>query len=204
MNDGKSVPKLTFRRRFRALTPEEADLWSVVARTVRPLRPGALGPKLAPVAEQQNNAVVPETPRPARNGMAVANGFKTTAPNPRPPGPPALNPIMRKEKQKLARGHATIDARIDLHGMTQTEAHAALRNLLQRAQANGAKFVLVITGKGLANGSFNGRGVLRRQVPQWLALPEFRRYVAGFDIAHTGHGGEGALYVRLRRAKVFK
>jgi DNA-nicking Smr family endonuclease len=205
MNDENPVPKPPARRRFRSLTPEEEDLWSVVARTVRPLRPGILssvsfGPGTldkmsAPVAERPNKTIVPETPRPARNGAAVA-------PNPRPAGPPALNPIMRKERQKLVRGHAAIDARIDLHGMTQTEAYAALRNLLQRAQANGAKFVLVITGKGLPNGSLNGRGVLRRQVPQWLASPEFRRYVAGFDIAHTGHGGEGALYVRLRKAQI--
>jgi DNA-nicking Smr family endonuclease len=109
---------------------------------------------------------------------------------------------MRREKQKLARGHETIDARIDLHGMTQTEAHTALRSLLHRFQANGAKFVLVITGKGLANGAFDGRGVLRRQVPLWLALPEFRRYVAGFDVASASHGGEGALYIRLRKAKI--
>jgi DNA-nicking Smr family endonuclease len=202
MNDGKSDPKPPARRRLRSLTPEEEDLWSVVARTVRPLRPGALlGLKPSPAAEEPGNAAVPQTPRPARNGV----GVKAAAPsNPCPPGPPALSPIMRKEKQKLARGHAAIDARIDLHGMTQTEAHAALQHLLQRAQADGAKFVLVITGKGLPNGSLNGRGVLRRQVPQWLALPEFRRYVAGFDVAHTGHGGEGALYVRLRRAKVLE
>ncbi|MBO0750522.1 MAG: Smr/MutS family protein, partial [Bradyrhizobiaceae bacterium] len=124
----------------------------------------------------------------------------------RPPrsaaAPPALSPIMRKEKQKLARGRDVLDARIDLHGMTQTEAHAALRRVLHRCQADGGRFVLVITGKGLANESLNGRGVLRRQVPQWLALPEFRRYVAGFDVAHAGHGGEGALYVRLRKAKL--
>jgi DNA-nicking Smr family endonuclease len=209
MNDEKSVRKPTPRRRFRSLTPEEQDLWSVIARTVRPLRPGALGPgasdkKPALTAGEPNDVAVPATPRPARNGVAVANGLKAPAPNPRPAGPPALSPIMRKEKQKLARGHATIDVRIDLHGMTQTEAHAALRNLLQRAQADGAKFVLVITGKGQPDGSFNGRGVLRRQVPQWLALPEFRRYVAGFDVANTGHGGEGALYVRLRKAKVLE
>jgi DNA-nicking Smr family endonuclease len=208
MNDGKQVPKLTSRLRFRSLTPDEEKLWSVVARSIRPLRPGVRGPgargpdavaqaPLSPVEER--NAIVGETPRPVKNGAA---GPGKVAPNPRPPGPPALNPIMRKEKQKLARGHATIDARIDLHGMTQTEAHAALRNLLQRAQAGGAKFVLVITGKGLPNSSLNGRGVLRRQVPQWLSLPEFRRYVAGFDVAHSGHGGEGALYVRLRKAKV--
>jgi DNA-nicking Smr family endonuclease len=202
MNDGKQVPKLMARLRFRSLTTDEQDLWSVVARTVRPLRPsapgsGMPGQKQAPAVTEQNTIVPETTPRPVRKAAA-----KAATPNPRPPGPPALSPIMRKEKQKLARGHATIDVRIDLHGMTQTEAHAALRNLLQRSQANGAKFVLVITGKGQPNASFNGRGVLRRQVPQWLALPEFRRYVAGFDVANTGHGGDGALYVRLRKAKV--
>jgi DNA-nicking Smr family endonuclease len=115
---------------------------------------------------------------------------------------PALSPFLRKERQKLARGNAVIDARIDLHGMTQAEAHGALRKLLHRSQASGAKFVLVITGKGAPGASRSDRGVLRRQVPMWLALPEFRRYVLGFDVADTGHGGEGALYVRLRKAKV--
>jgi DNA-nicking Smr family endonuclease len=129
---------------------------------------------------------------------------KAAKPSPRAASAPALAPIMRKEKHKIARGHETIDARIDLHGMTQTEAHAALRSLLRRSQANGAKFVLVVTGKGLPNGAFHGRGVLRRQVPLWLALPEFRRYVAGFDVAGASHGGEGALYVRLRKAKVVR
>jgi DNA-nicking Smr family endonuclease len=124
---------------------------------------------------------------------------KVAPPRQRPAGPPALSPIMRKERQKLVRKHETIDERIDLHGMTQTEAYTALRSLLQRSQANGAKFVLVITGKGLPNPAINERGVLRRQVPLWLALPEFRRYVVGFDVAHPGHGGEGALYVRLRK-----
>jgi DNA-nicking Smr family endonuclease len=213
MSDGKQVPKLTARLRFRSLTPDEEELWSVVVRTVRPLRPGSFGPggasgsvpgqKPAQGGEEPN-MIGPGTPQ--KNGASGApKAVATNERQPNPPAPslpPALSPIMRKEKQKLARGHAAIDARIDLHGMTQTEAHAALRNLLQRCQANGAKFVLVITGKGQSNGSFNGRGVLRRQVPQWLALPEFRRYVAGFDVAHTGHGGEGALYVRLRKAKV--
>jgi DNA-nicking Smr family endonuclease len=199
MNNGKPVPKLTARRRFRSLTPDEEDLWSVVARSIRPLRPRSPGRTATPAVEKNINAVA-ETPRPAKNGVAAEP--KVTASSQRPAGVPALSPIMRREKQKLVRGRAVIDARIDLHGMTQTEAHAALRNLLQRSQASGAKFVLVITGKGMPNAPLNGRGVLRRQVPQWLALPEFRRYVAGFDVAHAGHGGEGALYVRLRKAVV--
>ena len=108
---------------------------------------------------------------------------------------------MRREKQLLARGRVRIDARIDLHGMTQAEAHGTLRRFLLRSQANGARFVLVITGKGAPDAPRGERGVLRQQVPLWLALPEFRRHVLGFDVAHTGHGGEGALYVRLRRAR---
>jgi DNA-nicking Smr family endonuclease len=201
-NDEKPAPGSISRLRSRALTPDEEDLWSLVARTVRPLRPAARVRKVAKQlkVEDEKKTPVRETPRPVKN-PAVPE-LKVAVASPRPAVPPSLNPIMRREKQKLARGHETIDARIDLHGMTQTEAHAALQSLLQRCQANGAKFVLVITGKGLPNAAFNGRGVLRRQVPLWLALPEFRRYVAGFDVANAGHGGDGALYVRLRKAKM--
>ena len=85
--------------------------------------------------------------------------------------------------------------------MTQTRAHRALLSFLQRASSDGLTFVLVITGKGRAAGPEAGRGVLRRQVPEWLSLPEFRTLVVGFEEAHIGHGGEGALYVRVRRAR---
>ena len=74
-----------------------------------------------------------------------------------------------------------------------------LLRFLHRAQTNGAKTVLVITGKG--GRSDSGRGVLKRQVPMWLALPEFRALVVGFADAAIGHGGEGALYVRVRRVR---
>ena len=84
--------------------------------------------------------------------------------------------------------------------MTQTRAHRALLGFLQRSHHEGFTFVLVITGKGKI-GAETERGVLRRQVPQWLALPEFRALVVGFEEAHIGHGGEGALYVRVRRAR---
>ena len=85
--------------------------------------------------------------------------------------------------------------------MTQTRAHRALLGFLQRAHSEGLTFVLVITGKGKI-GVESERGVLRRQVPQWLSLPEFRSLVVGFEEAHIGHGGEGALYVRVRRARI--
>jgi DNA-nicking Smr family endonuclease len=91
-----------------------------------------------------------------------------------------------------------------LHGMTQAQAHTALLRFLRRAHADGVRTVLVVTGKGLRSRDHSQdheRGVLRRQVPMWLALPEFRLLVVGFDAAHVGHGGEGALYVRLRRPR---
>jgi DNA-nicking Smr family endonuclease len=113
----------------------------------------------------------------------------------------------RRQKQRVARGRDPIDARIDLHGMTQTRAHAALLGFLLRAQAQGARTVLVVTGKGSGGAPAANRdgaadrGVLKRQVPMWLALPEFRPLIVAFDDAHVGHGGQGALYVRLRRAR---
>ena len=86
--------------------------------------------------------------------------------------------------------------------MTQAEAHDALFGFLRAKQVRGAKVVLVITGKG-ARGSDDGggRGVLKRMVPQWLGMPEFRGLIVGFESAAVGHGGEGALYVSLRKAR---
>ncbi len=115
-----------------------------------------------------------------------------------------LVPLDRRLKHRVARGREPIEARLDLHGMTQMQAHGELLRFLRHAQSDGAKTVLVVTGKGSGMRSRNSEreiGVLRRQVPMWLALPEFRLLVVGFADAHAGHGGEGALYVRLRRAR---
>ena len=120
---------------------------------------------------------------------------------PKPEAPP-LAPLGRRERSQLSRGRKEIEARLDLHGMTQARAHRALASFLHRAHRDGFTFVLVITGKGRATGPESERGILRRQVPQWLSLPEFRSLVVGFEEAHIGHGGEGALYVRIRRSKM--
>ena len=112
-----------------------------------------------------------------------------------------MAPLGRRERSQLSRGRKEIEARLDLHGMTQTRAHRTLLAFLQRANSEGLAFVLVITGKGRSVGPQSERGVLRRQVPEWLSLPEFRALVVGFEEAHVGHGGEGALYVRVRRVR---
>ncbi|SDG97436.1 DNA-nicking endonuclease, Smr domain [Bradyrhizobium sp. Rc2d] len=180
--------------RRRALSEEERALWDNVAKQVKPLRKSRVAK--APAAPRGEPAPTLPSARPAPPARPVA-----AAPVPRvaKPSVPPLAPIGKRERAKLSRGRSEIEARLDLHGMTQTRAHRALTGFLHRAQHDGLTFVLVITGKGRSGGE---SGVLRRQVPEWLSLPEFRAFVVGFEEAHIGHGGEGALYVRIRRARV--
>ncbi len=182
-------------RRKRALSEEERALWESVAKQVRPLRKKPRAPKASA-------APVEAPPAAARSAALPKSAASPRSPKtPKQNKAPPLAPLGRRERSQLSRGRKAIEGRIDLHGMTQTRAHRALLSFLQRASGDGLTFVLVITGKGSAAGSESGRGVLRRQVPEWLSLPEFRALVVGFEEAHIGHGGEGALYVRVRRAR---
>jgi DNA-nicking Smr family endonuclease len=178
----------------RKLTADEEHLWSAVACTVKPLRHA----RKAAHVPKHKAAVAPE-PHSDKTKVVVEPIAAVARIPAAAPGPPTA--IARREKQQLARGRAAIDGRIDLHGMTLAKAHSALLEFLRRSQLSGAKFVLIITGKGAPSAPRGERGVLRRQVPLWLALPEFRGCVLGFDVAHVGHGGEGALYVRLRKPR---
>ena len=182
-------------RRKRGLSEEERALWESVAKQTKPLRKKSRAVK-ADVTLPATETTT--TGRPASPKPIVSN--KTLA-APKPPAAPPLAPIGRRERSQLSRGRKDIDARLDLHGMTQSRAHHALSNFLQRAHREGLTFVLVITGKGRTTAAQSERGVLRRQVPEWLSLPEFRSLVVGFEEAHIGHGGEGALYVRIRRSR---
>jgi DNA-nicking Smr family endonuclease len=189
-----SIPELPATpRRKRDLSEEERALWESVAKHVKPLRKRHRVAKPAVAAEAETKVAV----RPAVSSKHVTPARIVP---PSKPEPPPLAPIGRRERSHLSRGRTEIDARLDLHGMTQTRAHRALFGFLQRAHHDGMTFVLIITGKGKV-GAESERGVLRRQVPQWLGLPEFRSLVVGFEEAHIGHGGEGALYVRVRRAR---
>jgi DNA-nicking Smr family endonuclease len=189
------VPELPVApRRKRALSEEERALWETVAKQVKPLRKKPRAAKAAsPATDNAAVAKAPSLPSPKSVARVVA---------PPKPSPPPLAPLGRRERSQLSRGRKEIDARLDLHGMTQTRAHRVLFAFLQRAHHDGLTFVLVITGKGKVGGAESERGVLRRQVPQWLSLPEFRSLVVGFEEAHLGHGGEGALYVRVRRVRL--
>lgn len=187
--------------RRRVLTYEERVLWSAVTQSMKPLR--------AEGAPSEPEPAMPEAPPPPGNReKKIRPQHPETLVAPAPPKPaPIAQPLSRRARRNVARGRHEIDARLDLHGLTQSEAHHALLRFLRTASSRDARLVLVITGKGAKSGKAGShdegreRGVLRRQVPQWLSLPEFRDYVVGFEDAHIAHGGEGALYVRVRRAR---
>ncbi|HRD76624.1 MAG TPA: Smr/MutS family protein [Hyphomicrobiaceae bacterium] len=123
----------------------------------------------------------------------------------KPPAP--LPHFERREVRKLATGRREIEARLDLHGLKQVEAHARLRGFVAACARQGMSLVLVITGKGGERSGDAGdevirsdrRGVLKRLVPLWLAEPDLRAHIVSYTEAHVRHGGGGALYVRLRK-----
>jgi DNA-nicking Smr family endonuclease len=189
-------------KRRRVLSYEERVLWTTVTKAIEPLRVPA---RAASEADGEPAAEIAESARPVKQAQQASPPPVPQMPAPLPLAPP-LMPLGRRLKQRVARGKQAIDARLDLHGLTQAQAHAALLRFLRSAHARDVRLVLVITGKGAKNFGARGEGerehgVLRRHVPQWLGLPEFRSLVVGFEDAHIAHGGEGALYVRLRRSR---
>jgi DNA-nicking Smr family endonuclease len=181
--------------RLRRLSDEEIDLWIAVAKSVS-RRKGAKLPSARKIQPPPAEASV-APPEPER---------RRASPAPKAPSPP-LAPLEKRLKKQLARGRSAIDQSIDLHGMTQPQAHQALRGFLVYAQAQGDRLVLVVTGKGapktriFSPDDFGEPGVLRRLVPHWLHAPDMRMIVLGFEEAGRAHGGSGALYVRLRRQR---
>jgi len=178
--------------RRRAATPDEIKLWRSVAADTQPL-PGRTLP-------DEPEVMTPEaTPSP-----------------PPPPGPPPVRPsaippaprrfghaelshgvtpgLDRRSAERMKRGEMEIEAVLDLHGQTQEVAHGELDAFIERAWRAGRRCVLVVTGKGA-----QGAGVLKSQVPRWLNQSPLRERILGFSHARPQHGGDGALYVLVRR-----
>ena len=161
----------------RPLKPEDQKIWAMVTATVHPL-PGRRTPKKA----------MPQTlDAPARIEPKRAEAAKQRLRE-------VLEGIEPNRRHRIAREREEIGARIDLHGLTQDRARAALEAFLARAFDDGWRAVLVITGKGV-----QGDGILRKAVPGWLAAAHLAHIVAGLSEAARHHGGEGALYVALKR-----
>lgn len=181
----------------------DASLWTEVAKTVKPLREGRARP---PALSAAKPAAIKVTGKPTHATPLVQ--LKAVSP---PSGPPPLASFDRRTSQKMLRGQADIDARIDLHGLGLEMARVHLLDFLSNRRARGARLVLVITGKGaspFASHTLHGQshfdtpereGKLRRSLPRWLEEASFRAHVIGFQPAHPRHGGGGAFYVKLRK-----
>jgi DNA-nicking Smr family endonuclease len=190
-------------RRPRKLTPEERELWQRVAHTAQALHPETVRPTEKPVA------------RPPKKGPAHLTGFQVgeaarhiipghdlapTLPERLAAAPMRME---RRMHQQMTRGKLQPEARLDLHGMTLAEAHPELIRFILSSHGKARRLVLVITGKGKNSddiGPIPQRpGVLRQQVPNWLAAPPLGSLVLQVTPAHQRHGGSGAYYVYLRR-----
>jgi DNA-nicking Smr family endonuclease len=179
---------------------DESDevLWGRVAESTKPLAKKK--------ALRSAHRPKPQAPGPAKKAARVQ-----PAPTPKialKPAPAARAEVLnRQTARQLERGRLAVDARLDLHGMRQRDAHGALRRFLKSAQRKGHRHVLVITGKGAeidARRPFyvaEERGVLRQAVPHWLSQPDLAQVVISYAEAPRRLGGEGALYVRLRAPK---
>ena len=206
--------------RKRELSEDERRLWEQAMRDTTVLRSSDRGAALPTPAEDGRQA--------ARRNRTAQDQIQPKPPSTQdaPPAPTSLPSVQkdisggspvtqlgRRETRRIVRDPESIDARLDLHGMRQREAYPALKGFLRASQARGHRLVLVITGKGVARSTprdeYNAweatpfyeapRGVLRRLVPEWLDKAEFRDVVASVSPAHPRHGGEGAVYIRLRR-----
>ncbi len=178
--DGRTMERLR-RGRIRP----EARLFETAMRDVEPLAGRNL-------ASDKTDA-----PPPANTGRAAAP--------PPPPSRPAAMPELRagiaadldaRTMERLRRGRIRPEARLDLHGMTQHEAHLAVADFIAASRGAGRRCVIVITGRGRAK---LGGGILREQTPRWLNLQPARGSILGFAEAQPRDGGSGALYVLLRK-----
>ncbi len=188
--------------RPRGLSREDAEPWSRVARTVKPLRPQ---PKaIAPVVEQEAASPPPPAPRP-RKARAVPS--EPPVPPRRqdpPPRPLDRHGLDGSWEKKLARAEVHPDFTLDLHGHGLDAAHARLEHGLAQAISLGARVVLVITGKPRpveAADRGERRGAIRAKLLDWLAHGSHAHRIASVRGAHRKHGGPGAVYVILKRTR---
>lgn len=190
-------------KRRRGLSRAEIELWRSVLVDTQPL-PGRSLPMLPP-EDSPAPLLEPPAAAPRPKPRAAPKPVAAAAPPQPPPSPLEIGQVAgidRRQADRLRRGRLTIDARIDLHGMTQAEAHRRLTAFIEASAAAGRRCVLVITGKGLTSEmAGRGSGVLREAVPRWLSEPKLRSRIIAFSPAQPKDGGHGALYVLLKRPK---
>lgn len=199
-----ATPKRPAQKTTGPQAEDDSELWQRAMQDTARISPGRRRVLGVP-EETQGEGPPPATP--SRQGRAPTN--QGARREPKPPASAAPGKLDKHVVRRIRRGAQRIEARLDLHGMTQKEAHADLRRFIRDTAARGCRCVLVITGKGSRatredtsrEDSFDRSppGVLRRSVPHWLSAPDLAPLVAGYEPALPQHGGGGALYVQLRR-----
>lgn len=200
--------------RRRPLRPDEEELWQSVARTAKPLKRRA--PQLSDASPRARVQDLPPALNHDQHPVAARlSAFRLGERTAAMPGhdlvPPladrlAAAPLRMDAKAfgRMSRGKIAPEARVDLHGLTLSEAHPELVRFVLNAHAGGMRLVLVITGKGKPgadDGPIPRRpGALKHQVPQWLRQVPLGPVVLQISEAHLRHGGAGAYYVYLRRS----
>jgi DNA-nicking Smr family endonuclease len=200
------------RKSRRGLGPEDLEIWGRVAQSARPLHRGTVyTPSVSVVTPPDLPDPQPSTTKPVFEGRVMRpnpSGGDVRHDLSKPLSEALRSAPVAMDKRKfdrMTRGKLDPDARIDLHGMTLTQAHAALNAFILRAHAQGLRLVLVITGKGknvADDGPIPRRpGALKQDVPQWLRMAPLANAILELREAHLKHGGSGAYYVYLRRAR---
>lgn len=177
---------------------DDKRLWRLVASTVTPRAPAK--PEKMRSKARIRPSLKADTALPAEPPTRLVS-IAPLRLRPEDLAPAALKPpkgpvghIEPNRKLRIVKAREQIGARLDMHGLDQDQARATLEAFIRRAYEDGHRAVLVITGKGRV-----GQGVLRQRTPEWLAGPAVREMVAGVSTADQRHGGEGALYVALKR-----
>jgi DNA-nicking Smr family endonuclease len=195
----------------RRLSKAEREVWQRVAASVSPMKRRSLAPRTIasslvkstdPPREQQSEPTAAASVFP-KSSLGQAQAFsraETVLDSPQ-------QGLDKRTVQRLRRGKMPVEGRLDLHGMTQSQAYGALMRFIAASQVMNRRMVLVITGKGwdpMARRPEEAIGVLRRIVPRWLVSPPLNSHVVGVSDAHPKDGGTGALYVLLRRSRRLK
>jgi len=188
-------------KRPRHLSSDERALWDSVARQAVPMRPAQ---SVSAIQTEKPQSIEAERVQLSRFRVGEKTASASTALNSHTPQKASIH-MDAGAFSKLRRGKLSPERRIDLHGLTLAQAHPVLIRFVMDAHSDGKRLVLVITGKGDRKdpkGPFEvQRGVLRRQVPMWLQAPPLSGVVLQVTSSHQKHGGDGALYVYLRRRR---
>ncbi len=189
------------------LSKDDQELWNKIAKTTKPLE-HEYRDRVPNIEVQEKKKVNKTPPRPQVQLPSQPPQSNQTPSKQKNINSTPITEIDRKKIRKIATDQIEIHATLDLHGYRQEQAHTALKSFIRNAQVQGYRYVLIITGKGITKKTSQSGfwqeeqpGVLKRKVPEWLSDQDLREYVVSYSSAHPKHGGEGALYVQIRKLK---